>query len=169
MGYTTEYYGVFKLSKPLTAAQAAYLKAFSETRRMARRSEVVEAMDDPVRQAVNLPVGDDGEYFVGGTGFYGQDKDRSIIHYNRPPKSQPGIWCHWIPTEDGAGIEWDGGEKFYDAREWLEYLIHNFLERWNIVMDGEAQWQGEDHGDVGLLVVKGNEVFEKRGKVVYDD
>ena len=29
--------------------------------------------------------GNDGEYFVGGSGFAGQDKDDSIVDYNTPP------------------------------------------------------------------------------------
>jgi hypothetical protein len=31
-------------------------------------------------------------------------------------------YCQWIPTEDWAGIEWDGIEKFYRSKEWLVYL-----------------------------------------------
>jgi len=169
MGYSTDYYGTFRLSKPLTEDQAKYLKKFNETRRMARNESIVETMDDPVRMAVNLPVGAEGEYFVGGIGYMGQDNDNSVMDHNHPPGTQPGLWCQWIPNEAKNGIEWDGGEKFYDAKEWLEYIIENFLKRWGIVMNGSVEWQGEDRDDMGLLMVEDNVVSEKVGRIVYDN
>ena len=90
---------------------------------------------------VNLPAGIDGEYFVGGGGCAGQKHDRSIIDYNRPPRTQPGLWCQWVvtKTQDGTDvIAWDGGEKFYDYVEWLCYLIEHFFKPWGIY----AQWNG---------------------------
>jgi hypothetical protein len=32
----------------------------------------------------------------------------------------PGFWCQWVPSADGCGIEWDGGEKFYAYDKWLQ-------------------------------------------------
>jgi hypothetical protein len=47
-----------------------------------------------------------------------QGHDLSIIDHNYPPENQPGLWCQWIPNEDGTAICWDGGEKFYNSIEW---------------------------------------------------
>ena len=35
-------------------------------------------------------------------------------HDSTKTTTYPGIWCQWVPTDDGKGIEWDGGEKFYN-------------------------------------------------------
>lgn len=126
MGYTTDFNGLFELNKLMSKKHAAYLKAFSETRRMKRNAEIVELMEDKLRKKVKLPVGVDGEYFVGGDGFKGQGEDKSILDYNKPPGLpeftgdftkrwndeqvyknknviQPGLWCQWtIGDEDGV-------------------------------------------------------------------
>ena len=90
---------------------------------MKRKAEVAITMPDPIRQAAGLPIGDEAAYFVGGKGDFGQDHDNSIVDYNEPPTGQPGLWCQWI-IEDNE-IIWDGGEKFYNYIEWIEYLIEN--------------------------------------------
>lgn len=158
MGYTTEFEGQFKLDTPLTEAQGTYIRTFSETRRMKRVSHIAEEFDDPLRLAVDLPIGTEGEFYVSGFGDFGQGRDMSIIDYNEPPASQPGLWCQWVPTEDLQGIEWDGNEEFYNYVEWLEYIIENFLERWGYKLNGEIFWQGEETGDVGKIIVTDNKV-----------
>lgn len=195
MGYTTDFDGYFTLDEPLTEAQATYLNKFSETRRMKRLTAEnrdnldelkprwahinyeapttpVDEMLDPVREAVGLPVGTDGGYFVGAGGHAGQDRDDSIIDYNEPPCGQPGLWCQWIVRDDDDGaftiIEWDGGEKFYHYVEWLEYIIEHFLKPWGRTLNGEVHWAGEEPGDLGKIVVEDNVVTAKQGRVVYD-
>lgn len=70
----------------------------------------------------------------------------------------PTLYCQWIPTEDGTGIEWDGVEKFYYASEWLTYLIANFLEPWGYVLNGSVPWVGTTLGTKGTLYVRNNVV-----------
>ena len=169
MGYTTDFIGEFKLNKPLTVAHKNYLDAFNDTRRMQRNAEITEKHPDPIRKAVGLPVGREGEYFVGGEGFRGQKHDMNdIIDHNRPPADQPGLWCQWVPNANGDAIEWDGVEKFYDYVEWLEYIIGHFLAPWGYKLNGEVEWEGEESGDVGKIVVIDNDVSTMRGRVVYD-
>ena len=161
MGYTTDFSGSFQLDKPLKDAHQNYLMAFSETRRMKRDSEKAVTMKDLNRTLVNLPIGEEGAYFTGGKGFMGQDFDESVIDGNCPPKGQPGLWCQWIPTENGDEIIWDSGEKFYNYTEWLEYIINHFLKPWGYTLNGQVLWQGEDINDRGLLIVKNNVVVSK--------
>lgn len=165
MGYTTDFSGEFKLNKPLSVTQVNYLTAFARTRRMKRKSSVVEKMNDSARLSVKLPVGLEGEFFVGSTNDYGQDHDSSVVDYNSPPKTQPGLWCQWVPTVNGDGIEWDGGEKFYNYVEWLEYIVDNFLKPWGFTLNGEVKWVGEDHEDMGKIVVKNNVVTARKARV----
>ena len=60
MGYTTDFEGSFDLNKTLTYDHATYLEKFSDTRRMKRNATITAKRDDPVRKAVNLPVGVEG-------------------------------------------------------------------------------------------------------------
>lgn len=159
MGYSTDFEGQFNLDKPLTVAHAAYLKKFAETRRMQRQVNYrLVDMTDPTREAVGLPLGEEGGYFVGSTGYRGQGWDDSTSDYNSPPKGQPGLWCQWVPNEQGTAIVWDEGEKFYNYVAWIVYLIEHFLKPWGYTLSGTVSWQGEDIGDHGMIIINDNEV-----------
>ena len=142
MGYTTDFKGGFEINKPLSEELKNYLTKFSETRRMKRK------LDDK--------FGVEGEFYVDGGGFVGQDRESNIIDYNSPPKTQAGLWCQWIPNEDGTEIVWDGGEKFYKYVEWLEYIIKNFLEPEGYVLNGDVLFW--NCGINGVIVVRDNKV-----------
>lgn len=152
MGYHTEFDGSISITPPLNAAEIEYLNKFADTRRMHRKTA--------------------GPYFVKAEGFSGQDfNNADIIDPNTPPPGQPGLWCQWIPNEDGTAIEWDGGEKFYYSQEWMAYLINHFLQpgaiakealpflQANHVLNGEILAQGEDIRDRWKLVVTNNVVM----------
>jgi hypothetical protein len=116
---------------------------------------------------VGSEYGVEGEFYFDGTGYAGQDHDATIIDYNRPPETQPGLWCQWKLTEDGKKIEWDGGEKFYDYVEWIEYIIEKILQPRKYRLNGEVEWHGEEYDDMGRIVIKNNKVSVKYGKVVF--
>ena len=166
MGYDSSFEGSFLLDRPLTPEHKTYLSKFAETRRMKRNKHGAENLPDPVREAVGLPIGIDGAYFVGATGFAGQESDPSIVDYNSQPRGQPGLWCQWVPTEDGCGLEWNGAEKFYCYIEWLDYLISNFLSPWGYILNGKVSWTGERHGDFGVITVRGNRIEVGKGLLV---
>lgn len=159
MGYTTEFSGSINVDPPLNEAEIDYLKRFAESRRMKRKN---------------------GPYYI-GTGSSGQDQEPDIEDYNRPPDGQPGLWCQWVPNDNGTEIEWDGGEKFYNSPEWMQYIIDHFLApgakakselpflQANHVLNGEIEAQGEESDDRWLLVVKDNKVTTKAGRIVYGD
>lgn len=173
MGYTTDFEGRISVYPPLNVFEITYLNKFCDTRRM--RTE-------------------HGPYWVDQPGFAGQDKTPEVIDYNSPPEGQPGLWCHWIPTQDGRYIEWDGGEKFYDSLEWMEYIIEHFLKPGAIVstmtnrcptcgrsdesqfdeftfdhvLNGMIEAQGEDPDDKWRLYVNDNIVSRKDAKIVWD-
>lgn len=161
MGYTTDFTGSFKLDKPLSEPHKEYLNRFSYSRRMKRNAAKADKLDDPIRLAAGLPIGKEGAFYVGNK--LGAD----VLDYNKPPSGQPGLWCQWVPNHDGTRIEWDEGEKFYNYVEWIAYIIEHFLEPWGYVLNGEAEWRGEDTGDLGQIVVKENVVSAKNGSVVY--
>jgi hypothetical protein len=168
MGYTTDFNGEFGLNKPLSPEHKAFLNKFNETRRMQRKQTVASKMEDPIRVSAGLPIGKEGAYFVGAKGHCGQDSDDSVEDYNTPPSGQPSLWCGWTPNEDGTAIEWDGGEKFYEYVDWIEYLINNFLKPWGYVLNGEVEWFGEDRDDRGMIIIDNNIVTTKTAVISYE-
>jgi hypothetical protein len=164
MGYTTEFYGAVSVDPPLNRTERDYLNRFAQTRRMHRRR---------------------GPYFVGGSGFRGQGDDPDVIGFNDPPLGQPGLWCQWLPSEDGSALEWDRGEKFYEAEGWMAYLIDHFLRpgahasdsgdpqfdafSFDHLLDGEVEAQGEEPDDRWLLRVRRNRVYVLRGHLSFQE
>lgn len=157
MGYTTDFEGRIEIEPALNEIEITYLNRFSETRRMDREK---------------------GPYFVGGNGYAGQgDGPDEVYDHNHPHSSQPGLWCQWVPTDDGTALVWNGHEKFYESAEWMQYLIDHFIgytpaaitelrELTDIgdflqghACNGVISAQGEDPGDAWLLAVKDNQVF----------
>ena len=148
MGYHTDFTGEFKLNKPLKTEDLTFLQKLNETRRMARNVD-------------ESKYGIQGEFYVDGGGHAGQNHESNIIDYNRPPRTQPGLWCQWTPNEDGTAIEWDGGEKFYSYVEWIKYLIEKILSPRGYVLNGEVNWYGEDRNDEGIICITDNVVTTK--------
>jgi len=72
------------------------------------------------------------------------------------PGMPDGFYCQWEPTEDGAGLEWDGGEKFYFFPEWLEYLVAHYIKPWGYVLNGSVEWESIFDPEHGTLVVRDN-------------
>ena len=149
MGYTTDFSGKFKFNKKLDKETRVFLTKFSETRRMKRKL--------PAKYGV------EGEFYVDGGGVYGQDHEPSIVNYNEPPRTQPGLWCQWIPSEDGKFLEWNGAEKFYNYIEWLKYLLENFILPKGYLLTGVVHWEGEESGDIGTIQVAGDKVLVEEG------
>jgi len=144
MGYTTEFSGKFDLNKPLDEETFTFLKKLANTRR--------------VKRNVDPKYGVEGEFYVDGTGYMGQDINPSVIDNNNPPRTQPSLWCDWEPTNDRKSIEWNGAEKFYDYVEWIVYIIEKVLAPKGYVLNGEVKYRGESFNDRGTIVITNNEV-----------
>lgn len=90
MGYTTDFDGSFKLSRPATAEEMSYINRIASTRRMQR--DVTKLMELYKGQHGN-PFAKDktnadevygfrGEYFAKDDGDMGQGNDGSVIDHN---------------------------------------------------------------------------------------
>ncbi len=156
MGYTTDFDGTFKLNKKLTKELHELLNGLNETRRMKRDRAKLQEM-------TGVDYGIEGEFYVKGGGSFGQGHDESVVDHNTPPKTQPGLWCQWRVTKDGKGIRWDGGEKFYNYVEWLEYIICKVLIPNGYKLTGIVQYRGENWDDIGSICVKDNNITVKHG------
>lgn len=138
--------------------------------------------------------GNDGEYYVGdvvpesvidynkppGHILQGKGNDLSLnevwtenVRLSKKGLCQPGLWCQWEVKRDwkmpsNTCLFWDGGEKFYNYVEWLNYLIKHFFSKWGIVFNGSIEWQGEDSSDKGIIVVEDNVVKIGTAKITYE-
>lgn len=165
MGYDTCFDGNFKFNKPVDNDLARYVNSLSNTRRMKRDNEKIKKVFPNWKyMCYNGELGVDGEYFVGGLDFMGQEHDESIIDYNSSPGSQPGLWCDWVVSVDGTELEWDYTQRFYYYEEWLDYLIKNFFAPNGYILNGIVSFQGEDDCDFGNIVVIDNNVEVEYGK-----
>jgi DNA-dependent RNA polymerase auxiliary subunit epsilon len=135
MGYTTEFFGKFSTDKEVDEKTYALLVGLSKTRRMKRR--------------VEEKYGIEGEFFIDG-------EEDTIVDYNKPPSSQPSLWCQWSIQPDHKTVVWDEVEKFYYYVEWLEYIITKILEPRGYKLNGGVNWRGEEDYDFGSIVVENN-------------
>lgn len=165
MGYSTQFSGQFNITPTLELRHVHYLKQFADVRHVARRNDK-NSLDerqtfwDEDHQRKMLSIGKpevECEFYVDGD----PDGDTSdVLDYDRPPKTQPGLWCQWAPTEDGKYLAWDGSEKFYNYVEWLRYICDNFLAPAGYLLNGVVKYQGEEIGDVGQIDVFNNKVAD---------
>jgi hypothetical protein len=68
------------------------------------------------------------------------------------PRPCPDSYLQWIPIASLDALIWDGGEKFYNYIEWLQWIC-TWLRGLGIDSNGRIAWDGEEQGDVGMLVV----------------
>jgi len=147
--------GELTITPPLQQAQVQYLQAFSQSRRVRRNANIVANEPDSLRLAVELPIGVEGEYFVGD----GSDEAclESIIDGNTPPSDQPSLYCCLSVNDTGTILL--NGDPDNTARavpHWIEYLVEHFFRRWNCAVNGTIDWMHEDWSQHGRLSVRNN-------------
>jgi hypothetical protein len=167
MGYTTTFEGEFELDRVLDEQTDQFLNKLATTRRTKRQNDLLPKSGFEKYGFSSWGV--EGEFYVDGSGSYGQGKDSSVVDYNGPPSTQPGLWCQWVLTEDKKHIVWDDGEKFYNYIEWLEYIISSVLIPRKYVLNGIVDWEGEEHNDFGQIKVENNCIFTRLGKMGYGE
>jgi len=157
MGYYTDLSQCsFNLNKRLDDDTYNLLVGLNKTRRMKRN--------------IDSKYGVEGEFYVEGAGFAGQDKDSTIVDYNTPPSTQPSLWCCWCPDSDRktiSGPEEEG--KHYEYIEWLTYIISKILEPRGYILNGSGEWKGENSEDIGRIVITNNVVKAQYAAITYED
>jgi len=196
MGYSTDFSGSLKLSRPATAQEVAYINALSHSRRMRRNTEIlmkelkgkgglpfvfkptpaqaraIKALEKSgllvvVTPKDNTDTRTDLEIYGKEGEYYTGDDSIGVLDQNSPASTQPGLWCQWVLSKDGTELKWDGGEKFYEYVAWMEYLIANFFIPWGIKLNGKITWSGEDSEDLGVIKVVNNKVTAKEATIKY--
>jgi hypothetical protein len=151
MGYSTDFYGFWRLTPALSLAQTDYLQKFARTRRVKRDPDAIE--NNRRLAEIGLNLGVDAEHFVDV-----EDEDKSIVALNIPPGSQPSLWCQWRVNDRGDRLEHTGGEKFDRYVEWLDYLVEHFFSPWGIKINGLVKYEGEILLDAGTIEIIDNRI-----------
>lgn len=161
MGYSTSFEGVFTVCdvrnkpKKLDKDVAELLNGIAGSRRMARDVSLI---------GLNRECyGTEGEFYYPKKGGIQESEDPSIVNQNRPPLTQPGLYCQWVYDEETGTIAWDGVEKFYNYTEWIDYILKKILIPRGYYLRGDVSWEGEGDGDAGVIhVVPGEEVVAQK-------
>lgn len=169
MGYYTSFSGEVTITPHLTNHQQAYLNEFLAQRFMTYHELEAIAFETNYRRALREQVGLPArpEFMIFGENNPGH---RSIIKdCNRPTPPWPSLWCPWeleiLANQQYLHIPYEG--KHYDYVEWLVALVNNFFIPWDLTLNGEVEWYGEDRDDRGLIMVENNAIFTADAKVAY--
>ena len=160
MGYFTSFSGSFAFDRPLLPRHAEYIRKFTDIQHVKRLPKLLEGRPDPEREAVDLPVGDEGEYVVNVS----NERDATVLSDN-PPGKQPSKFCDWVLAEDELHLIWNDSDKFTGYVEWLDYLIERFFKPWGYVLNGRVHWEGEDRTDRGTIIVRHNVLEVKTQRI----
>lgn len=115
--------------------------------------------------------------------------DGTVLDNNTPPDDQPGLWCDFVPNDDGTAVEWNGNEKTYDGDTWIAYLVTRLLApsaknylvehshedprlasfTCDHVVNGFINAFGENHDDIWSIEVKNNQVSRCNTQLVPGD
>lgn len=172
MGYYTSFYGSMSFNKPLDEKMAKFIRSFAESRHVKRDADkiITELKDNNIEPKHILPpvpgienFGTNGKFFA--RPIYLSDKhiipddymDPSVIDYNRPPDDCPGLWCDINISEDNSELTLVDG-KNYEYVKWLEWLIKYFFEPAGYILNGNIEFQGEEHSDSGTITANDNHI-----------
>lgn len=139
MGTHTDFFGSFEINKQLDVDTLTLLQKLNDTRRMKRK--------------LDAKFGIDGEFYV-------EDNNNGIVDINRPPSTQPGLWCQWRPNENGTEIEWDENEKFYNYVEWLQYIVDKILKPRGYFLTGEVEYNGDNGRGRGYIIATEDDIID---------
>lgn len=158
MGYNTDFHGKLSIEPILKPEDKKFLYDFSNSRHIKRDIDKLIKLYGPGEYGI------DGEWFCDGN--CSPDRDESILNYNMPPSTQPGLWCDFCPNEDGSALIWNGDEKTSNGLEWITYLVTKYLAPRGYLVNGRLDANGEEYGDFWAIVVKDNVVKHQLRLVV---
>lgn len=151
--------GALTITPPLDPAQRDYLAAFATSRRVMRDPQILVSVVDPLREAVHLPLGTDGAFFVADQSQEVAGPD--VVDVNRPPGGQPSLYCNWTPTADGRALVWAGEDSFEAPSEWIGYLRASFLAPWQRELAGHVDWYTMEGAAVRVEIVNGQAILSE--------
>ena len=92
IGYEIQFTGSLTLDKVLLPQHFAYLNRFVQIRHVTCSVEHLQDVPDPLREAVGLPLGPEGAYFVGINFDKENIRQPIVLKINKPPQANA---CYW--------------------------------------------------------------------------
>lgn len=157
MSYTYDLFGKLSVSPPLNADQVAYIQEFSESYRH-KFAPKWQSWPNPLRDAVGLPVGIDGEYISSAMGTGVEFLENCMEVDTNTPNNQPSFQCCWTTNAKGTALQWNKLRRTFEPVQWLEYMMEHFFKPWGVTLNGKVECHGEDFDDRTLIVVNNNTV-----------
>lgn len=157
MSYTYDLLGKLSVSPPLNADQVAYIQEFSHSYRH-KFAPKWQSWPNPLREAVGLPVGIEGEYISSAMGT-GSDFIENCMEVDMgTPNNQPSFQCCWTTNATGTVVKWNKLGRTFAPAQWIEYMIEHFFKQWGVTLNGKVECHGEEKEDRTLIVVNKNQV-----------
>lgn len=157
MGYNTEFSGEITSNICFDNETKKFIQGLSQTRRMMRDPHLLsKRLGISYEKCIGL-YGSQCQHYFGDRGFAGQIETNDIINYNKPPASQPSLWCSWTVGDDNRSLVWNRSEKFYEYIDWMKYIVKELDSR-GYNLNGEINWVGEESDDRGSIIVNNNRV-----------
>lgn len=157
MSYTYDLFGKISVTPALTQDQVAYIQEFSTSYRH-KFAPKWQSWPNPLREAVGLPVGIDGEYISSAMGAGVDFIDNCMEVDTDTPNNQPSFQCCWTTNNKGNVVQWNKLGRTFAPAPWLEYMIEHFFKPWGVTLNGKVECHGEEKDDRTLIVVNNNHV-----------
>lgn len=154
--------GYLVLDRSLTDEQGHYMFRFHKIPHYRRDNWELWNIPDPCRNAVDLPLGVDCEFYTGPMGL-------GLLPCLRPPKWQPSRYCGWHPSYHKRWIIWGGeyqGSHYDKPAEWLRYILRMMLTPWGHSVNGYLEWYDDPYQNVGAVQVENNLVYVLKPKEI---
>ena len=159
--------GNLTFDRPLRDEHTKYLQRFFEIQHFQRDVDRLEQLADSLRLAAELPLGTQGEYFLGegsdssinpcSSPADSSQRHRDTITRWDPPSDQPSNYCGWELTADYTGLTSTGETNKPDEYlKWLYYLIKSFFVRWEYALNGRVIIKSDNP----LLVIVNNNMVQ---------
>ena len=152
--------GSFSLTPGLSAAQAAYLRAFLAVQHGFWPLQYVQQQPDLLRTAVGLPIGEDAALYVGhySNGLKGRHPFTDKHSTSSPgPGGQPHCGnCPWQLSSDGTHLLPDKKKLAAMPLKWLGWLVTNLLSPWRIDIKGLASFDDPCTSQEGKILAEGS-------------
>ena len=163
------YAGQIKVAEKMPIDIVNYINCFSAIRHVKRdNKKLKEIHPDWAEHVFDYRLGTQGEYYVPINEPNEKDNydDKSIVDFDNPPDTQPGLWCPWVlggeRTFEGlenAIIEWGQWEQEmsgYEDFKWMKYMIDKFLKVKGYVCNGIISGIGENDTGHFIIAIENN-------------
>lgn len=166
MGYSTDYYGSFKIEPALSAEEVEKLNAWLTCRHTQLDMKKIRMIDAEADEHTidGKRLGQNGwnwiKSFVDSDGDKWEPIRELVIDYNEC-SPLPSLWSDLEVNIDAAGdtwLSWNGSEKTYCMKEWLQLLIDVVFAPNGYKLNGRFDWEGEDRFDVGAIIIEDNNI-----------